>query len=179
MAMTKIILLVLLALVASSTAAPCNGFCANQATCDSAGVCDCTTAPHTSGVICQSCFPNYSPLTNCTTVINPCITCTSSNSSECIDTPNICPKFADCINTDSGKYKCKCNKGYSGSVKNATYPFGVCVDIDECAQKKRACPVWSKCTNTNGFFHCKCNKGRRPIYDSSGNRVLFCVTGKN
>lgn len=68
---------------------------------------------------------------------------------ECQVLPNVC-MHGTCYNTPGSHY-CKCNQGLEMNE------FGVCVDIDECAENKLSCS--QLCENTFGSFRCQCWKG--------------------
>ena len=46
-----------------------------------------------------------------------------------------------------GSYKCKCNKGYEGSL---------CSDVNECRENNHTCDKNAMCINTPGSYKCKC-----------------------
>lgn len=58
----------------------------------------------------------------------------------------------ECKEINSEKYRCFCPLGYREAN-------GTCVDVDECANKRRpVCGPGSSCSNSAGSFSCTCRK---------------------
>ncbi|KAL9952022.1 hypothetical protein ACROYT_G039222 [Oculina patagonica] len=71
---------------------------------------------------------------------------------ECKETPDICPRYAICTNTN-GSYECNCKEGYYNTSDG-------CQDIDECKTTPDICSGRRViCKNTNGSYECSCEEG--------------------
>ena len=101
---------------------------------------------------------------------------------ECIETADICPKYATCYNTN-GSYYCLCSNGYTGDGRyncsgqlNTLAPhilsdlkeiiallnksINIClVDLDECVHSPKACDDHANCFNVPGSYSCQCKSG--------------------
>uniref|UniRef100_A0A1I7W651 EGF-like domain-containing protein n=1 Tax=Heterorhabditis bacteriophora TaxID=37862 RepID=A0A1I7W651_HETBA len=75
----------------------------------------------------------------------------------CVDSPNMCSKYAKCECPSPGKHVCVCDPNYTG---NGTW----CTDIDECLTGLHNCDENANCINYQGGFSCKCKTG----YSGSG-----------
>lgn len=81
---------------------------------------------------------------------------------EC-EIPGVCPKKLKCVNLPIS-YTCECQDGYKPRPGNSTD----CLDIDECAAAKNACPLKNTyCLNTVGSYKCLCSPGYSPVYNDT------------
>lgn len=99
---------------------------------------------------------------------------------ECALLTDECVAPATCSNTTGG-YDCLCPAG-SGMVPDGDNgcacptgflldPFGVCQDIDECAQETDNCVEPAICNNVPGGFVCACPEGSGMVSDGHGGCV--------
>jgi len=99
---------------------------------------------------------------------------------ECALLTDECVAPATCSNTTGG-YDCLCPAG-SGMVPDGDNgcacptgflldPFGVCQDIDECAQETDNCVEPATCNNVPGGFVCACPEGSGMVSDGHGGCV--------
>lgn len=90
-----------------------------------------------------------------------------------------CDKHANCIARTGRTPLCKCIDGYKGGSS----PGDKCLDVDECADEENPpCGPTEKhgiCTNTEGSYECKCEKGFRGTgFLGDCTQIPFC-TEKN
>ena len=84
---------------------------------------------------------------------NPCL---KLKNSECKWKRNGNRNFNDLIR-NRFNVTCDCSSDRKGFHWNSR--FGICVDIDECYERKSDCPDNRLCKNTVGSFTCACAKG--------------------
>ncbi|XP_067122803.1 uncharacterized protein [Centruroides vittatus] len=96
----------------------------------------CQNAPGIGNVNCL-CRSGYEGI-GCNITVNPCIV-----------GDNPCNNDGICIPLQQGRYKCKCNPGWTG--RNCE------TDIDDCAEQP--CLLQAKCTDLLNDFQCDCPVG--------------------
>lgn len=78
---------------------------------------------------------------------------------ECKQSVHNCnPHFEYCVNTYEG-FMCECKPGYRRSLDQPD----ICVNIDECVEKDKACPMNSRCVDRNPGYECICFNGFKSV----------------
>ncbi|KMT08329.1 hypothetical protein BVRB_6g141530 [Beta vulgaris subsp. vulgaris] len=79
-----------------------------------------------------------------------------------------CQSNTECVDADTGGYRCKCLPGYEGNP----YLEPGCTDIDECAAGSNS-PCAMACQNTPGSYKCYCPSGY--VGDGFRNGTNGCI----